>query len=427
MRTIESLKENEAIIINSNEEYDAIAELLDKAGKRWRDGERYSDWKVYSDAPSFSKYPIMLIVDKSIWDSLIYFCPAYSQASEFLEKKLPKYWVVDTSKDREMGRKTVLKYLNTVYGRRWSKGNLNYYGYDGNKGGNGTDGWDLVSSFQNNPTLLTIEEFLTYPEVRKVLELDEVTKTTKQKRYKLLTQTGYITSQFQKGNIYSEDYVTPGTSVDVAYLVRSFPEDWELVEDVKDTRFPFTLTMTNAKRIIGKSCPEWQEKLGKLWGKDLLVYGYVEISEDLYREIRNATNNLLIHELLDEIFGKDEVKITYEDVMKSLSNYFCITSFGGIEEADVDYWDYANTTYSKRIHEIQQAQLKLANVAKYLNNEKITNGWFFYIMNNKLIITSPIYGFDYPFVYFKTKKLAQQALEILGEETIKLACQPLND
>lgn len=70
----------------------------------------------------------------------------------------------------------------------------------------------------------------------------------------------------------------------------------------------------------------------------------------------------------------------------------------------------------------------LDNVAKYLNgdwkpdwNNKHENKYGLVLLDNIKIIDSDCQTVNRSVVYFKTTKLAQQAINILGEETIKLA------
>lgn len=70
--------------------------------------------------------------------------------------------------------------------------------------------------------------------------------------------------------------------------------------------------------------------------------------------------------------------------------------------------------------------IKLANTAKFLNgdNFNVEDGnfyYFFYIENDIFRIDSANINVHDGCILFKTKELAQQALDILGEETIKLA------
>lgn len=382
MRTIDSLKTNEVIIINSMEEYSKIAVLLDKAGKRWSLGHKYCTWSPMINSVIFKNFPIYINVYIGLWaNNFSKKDYIYTQASEFFEKKLPKYWAVDISKDRVRGKETVIKYLNEVYKQNWGGNSYNLYGYNGRNSCLGTDVGFLIQHLKNNPTLLTIDEFITYPEVRKVLELDKETELT--------------------------------------------------TKEMKDTRFPFALTMDKAKRIMAVVCPDWQERLGKLWGKSLLIYGYVEVDETLYREGRAAANEK-VNKVLDEIFGKDEQVITYEDVMKQFKKISFTVVNGSIKTVSArDLNDSQlleeNNAYSEAILLRQQAQLKLANTAKYLNKDKINSGVYLFLRDGEIKHSVYSSRIGESVIFFKTEDLAKQAIEILGEETIKLACQPLND
>ena len=79
-----------------------------------------------------------------------------------VKNNLPKYWVVKLlEKEVELFQETVCAYMNEVYDKRWVGANINYfYGYDGNSNRNGTDTWRLLGSFKNNPTVLTLQEFI---------------------------------------------------------------------------------------------------------------------------------------------------------------------------------------------------------------------------------------------------------------------------
>lgn len=81
-----------------------------------------------------------------------------AEQSELTE--LPKYWVVRCDVKNPNWRK-VIDYLNEIYDQGWSGDNHDdYYGYDGGNHFNGTNTWPSPSYFINNPTLLTIEEFI---------------------------------------------------------------------------------------------------------------------------------------------------------------------------------------------------------------------------------------------------------------------------
>ena len=73
--------------------------------------------------------------------------------------KLPKYWVVKNDGSKKYFD-IVLKYINKKYNRRWCGSFFFYYGFDGNAKYNGTNAYHDIESFINNPTLLTLDEFI---------------------------------------------------------------------------------------------------------------------------------------------------------------------------------------------------------------------------------------------------------------------------
>jgi hypothetical protein len=112
-----------------------------------------------------------------------------------------------------------------------------------------------------------------------------------------------------------------------------------------------------------------------------------------------------------------------------------VNNHGNINTASSIYNPYiSNPNSATTAHQLEciLAKNKLANVAVYLNN-----GWkpskgdhVFTIMHygdskDKLIISEHYFGTGENLVLFQTQKDARQAIEILGEETIKLALEPL--
>ena len=80
-----------------------------------------------------------------------------------ISNRLPKYWVVkgDGSK---LFKETVIKYAheNIIGSRYWNGNSKSYYGYDGNSNYalRGAYCDSFLSSFENNPTELTITQFI---------------------------------------------------------------------------------------------------------------------------------------------------------------------------------------------------------------------------------------------------------------------------
>ena len=137
-----------------------------------------------------------------------------------------------------------------------------------------------------------------------------------------------------------------------------------------------------------------------------------------------------------------EKKLTYEDIARELfenKTCFYIDTTGEIviaRELDSDIVEQFNNCKSKKQAQKLLAINKLMNVAKYLNgdwrpdwsnHDKLK--WFIdthvnHYIDSDDIDTVSIYGSVFHKlmgICFKSRELAQQAIEILGEETIKLA------
>lgn len=128
-----------------------------------------------------------------------------------------------------------------------------------------------------------------------------------------------------------------------------------------------------------------------------------------------------------------EKKLTYEYIARELFNNCCcyITSAGIIrDEANIpNNANNSNNCVTRRQAEKLLAINKLMNVAKYLNGDWQPNWndgndykWFIYFSNEyKKLNTDCVHSMQQHFIYFKSDELAKQAIEILGEEIIKLA------
>lgn len=95
--------------------------------------------------------------------------------------RLPKYWVVkvpDSETEKELFKDTVYKYIQEILGANWSiktPSTFNYWGHDGSEGKAGTDCFRRIEDFENNPTLLTLQEFINcFDEESEVSSLDEL-------------------------------------------------------------------------------------------------------------------------------------------------------------------------------------------------------------------------------------------------------------
>lgn len=127
-------------------------------------------------------------------------------------------------------------------------------------------------------------------------------------------------------------------------------------------------------------------------------------------------------------------KLTYEDIAEELfegKQVYYINDNGKIEESTCyrNCGTYAdpNNCVTKTQAEKLLAINKLMNVAAYLNGKDWdfydnTNAKYaFYIDTDKKLGRTTSYLAKFGSVYFRTRELAEKAIEILGEETIKLA------
>lgn len=78
-----------------------------------------------------------------------------------------------------------------------------------------------------------------------------------------------------------------------------------------DKRFPFYLQPVNAQTIINIACSTWKPKLASMWANNIVLNKSIEISEEFYKEMRNACT-VEQHTLFDSIFGKDIEEFPYK-------------------------------------------------------------------------------------------------------------------
>lgn len=73
--------------------------------------------------------------------------------------ELPKYFIVKRDASNPLWQKYI-DWLNKTYGSNWVGDTPDsYYGYDGNEDFGGTEIWPIPNRFENNPTVLTLEQW----------------------------------------------------------------------------------------------------------------------------------------------------------------------------------------------------------------------------------------------------------------------------
>lgn len=138
----------------------------------------------------------------------------------------------------------------------------------------------------------------------------------------------------------------------------------------------------------------------------------------------------------NKIVLKDK-QLTYGEVCRKLfgnQDHYLIESNGSIEIAGL-YRCACEPNASEDRHQLEciLAKNKLTNVAKYVNDgwkPNLKTDWGYVLQldyANIIIITKMAVKCPHSSgkVVFKSEELAQQAIEILGKETIKFALEPL--
>lgn len=128
-------------------------------------------------------------------------------------------------------------------------------------------------------------------------------------------------------------------------------------------------------------------------------------------------------------FKKIDKKLSYSDVAEKLfckEDSYYTSDIGRIYHLGAAGTSYMNQNYSKTVDQLESilALNKLCNVAKYLNGNwlpKIGQSGAFILYTGEYLDIKSHNSVKYGMIYFKSEELAEQAIEILGEEEIRKA------
>lgn len=131
-----------------------------------------------------------------------------------------------------------------------------------------------------------------------------------------------------------------------------------------------------------------------------------------------------------ELVKKEKKELCYADICRELfenETYYYICDNGHIENTNNSSHliDPNNCTSEKQAKKLLAIN-KLMNVAKFLNKgwkpdwrNTLQEKWYFISGNTISVLLT--YCNNTSLVYFRTSELAERAIKILGEETIRLA------
>ena len=185
-----------------------------------------------------------------------------------------------------------------------------------------------------------------------------------------------------------------------------------------------------SKETWDKFTQEEKEKLRK-------EYSYLLKAKDCDEERRDCHIGALVN--MDDLFGKENLQphpLTYEDVARELfkdKKTWYINEHSSIQgtlHLGDSYRYKTNLMTSRKQAEKILAINKLLNVAKFLNKDwkpdwsNDEDKWSLCVDpdTNKVKILKVYHSeVNRYIVYFRTEELAQQAIQILGEDTVRLA------
>lgn len=105
-----------------------------------------------------------------------------------------------------------------------------------------------------------------------------------------------------------------------------------------------TITASQAQKIIDIACCSWSSKLADLWARSIVLQKDIEVSDQLYKEMRKAADTNQ-NKILDSIFGKDQPEFKVGDwvvFLPEIAKSHCLYTEG--------FWDHKRTEPLKIKH-----------------------------------------------------------------------------
>ena len=169
-------------------------------------------------------------------------------------------------------------------------------------------------------------------------------------------------------------------------------------------------------------------------GRQARIASYQEL---LKLQKEEADSYLITIEDLEKLYGKHNLQpqpLTYEDVARELFKGKDVAFIDSDGDIDGFRCTLSNTASKPNVcSSLKQAEKLLAinrllNVAKFLNKDwkpdwkrPEQDKWYIYIDENNEIRVNVVSSWCSGDVYFRTEDLAKQTIQILGEDTVRLA------
>lgn len=329
--------------------------------------------------------------------------------------KLPKYWIVKND-GSQLFKDTVIKYLNNylknIYKNWVGDCNENYYGFDGNNSFNGTNNNYNITSFKNNPTLLSLDEFIELSKEEFILpekwciktnpEIDEILINWRGGRYEcpmkeavLLSDKYWISSKRNFFSDYTEitfeqfkKYVLKQTDMKKIKYYKILKKVWGL----NGTDF----SVGSKLDILNKQSLPYFESLGLL--KDTTIF------EPVYEEEFKIGDVVYIKEAQNGAYGANNSFgiITDEKFSVGIINSLSLRvnikgsvwGIGDPDKCDIrlatekEVEEYKNNLLLEETKKRYPVGTKFISSYDNRTKDEIINGEFFWYDNNHIVVNS---------------------------------------
>ena len=238
-------------------------------------------------------------------------------------KQLPKYFAIKRDENNPLWDKYI-KWLNEYsrnngYNGRYWEGTVNsYYGIHSKFHGGRKTGFSTLKEFPMGTIELTLEQWNEAVNPKK-FPLNTFVKNDGDNKivFDYLVENGFSNPNHydgqgilfnyginSDGNIkhYQSKEIKSSNSTLISFkeFESTYLNKQEKPKEMKNRK----ITPNQAQRIINIACSTWKPTLAEKWGKDIVIYNNIDITEEFYQEMRKACTEPQ-NKLFDEIFGKD--------------------------------------------------------------------------------------------------------------------------
>lgn len=150
------LTDNQVVHCKTEDEAIRICNIAHELGWKWCNKNSYkkTNWGKYFGTTCYD-------FDNGAYGNLDFYLSGGKQIInstkiENMKNVLPTYFIIERDLDNPLW-KSYISWLNETYREHWEGIQHYYYGVDGSVSFNGTNCYDSISEFKNNPILITLD------------------------------------------------------------------------------------------------------------------------------------------------------------------------------------------------------------------------------------------------------------------------------